>query len=375
MCRPLIARSGRLVGIEKMTTSSGPSSAPRLVGARELARVAAEVLGASPLPGMVIDVATQRIVAVSLRAAQLLSPDGGSVVGHSLEDYASDSPSHAPGLIFGGRLNGFETMRVLRRRRGHDVTIRMWIRQFDHTSTAQYVLAIIVAALPDTDVGQLRAEDEIPAVIGTVNAALAIERISIDAEALFGCRVADLIGSPLLGWIAEDDGGAAFLGALTEASATNRGVTLTVGIRRPVDPSADPLQCEMMLLPVEPASSCVFVILPAEQGLHGLAVSDSLSMLLGRLSRGAQIAELARGIFRGIGERDLPGLNSLTTRELEILTAVLEGDRPPGIAGNLCLSQSTVRNHLSAIFAKIGVSSQQELVDAFRAAQTRRELH
>jgi DNA-binding CsgD family transcriptional regulator len=39
----------------------------------------------------------------------------------------------------------------------------------------------------------------------------------------------------------------------------------------------------------------------------------------------------------------------------------------PPIAKSLFLSQSTIRNHLASVFAKIGVSSQQELVDLFRA--------
>ena len=38
------------------------------------------------------------------------------------------------------------------------------------------------------------------------------------------------------------------------------------------------------------------------------------------------------------------------------------GDRVPSIAAALFVSQSTVRNQLSAAFAKLGVTSQQELI-------------
>jgi len=40
----------------------------------------------------------------------------------------------------------------------------------------------------------------------------------------------------------------------------------------------------------------------------------------------------------------------------------------PAIAGALFISQSTVRNHLSSVFRKLRVESQQELIDllAFR---------
>jgi DNA-binding CsgD family transcriptional regulator len=94
--------------------------------------------------------------------------------------------------------------------------------------------------------------------------------------------------------------------------------------------------------------------------------SGDLSEILLRMGRGSEIARLARGVFRGVSGRSIPGLSNLTTRELEIVMRLLEGDRPPAIARNLHLSQSTVRNHLASVFVKIGVNSQQELLDAFR---------
>lgn len=62
----------------------------------------------------------------------------------------------------------------------------------------------------------------------------------------------------------------------------------------------------------------------------------------------------------------VPELNRLTNRELDIVVRLLGGDRVPVIAERLFLSQSTVRNHLSAVFGKLGVASQQELIDLLR---------
>jgi DNA-binding NarL/FixJ family response regulator len=59
-------------------------------------------------------------------------------------------------------------------------------------------------------------------------------------------------------------------------------------------------------------------------------------------------------------------LRGLTSRECEIVTRLLDGDRVPAIAVKLFLSQSTVRNHLASVFTKMGVASQQQLLDAFR---------
>jgi DNA-binding CsgD family transcriptional regulator len=61
-----------------------------------------------------------------------------------------------------------------------------------------------------------------------------------------------------------------------------------------------------------------------------------------------------------------PGVTELSPRQWEVLTRLLRGDRVPRIAEELFLSQSTVRNHLADIFRKMGVHSQEELLDLFR---------
>jgi DNA-binding NarL/FixJ family response regulator len=61
-----------------------------------------------------------------------------------------------------------------------------------------------------------------------------------------------------------------------------------------------------------------------------------------------------------------PGVAELSPRQWEVLTRLLRGDRVPRIAEELFLSQSTVRNHLADIFRKMGVHSQEELLDLFR---------
>ncbi len=57
-----------------------------------------------------------------------------------------------------------------------------------------------------------------------------------------------------------------------------------------------------------------------------------------------------------------PPFASLTTREREIVGLVGEGLRNEEIARRLGISEKTVRNHLTAVFAKAGVSGRLELV-------------
>lgn len=60
--------------------------------------------------------------------------------------------------------------------------------------------------------------------------------------------------------------------------------------------------------------------------------------------------------------RQVPGLDDLSPREVQVLEALLAHRRPPQIAEDLGISPHTVRNHLKSIYAKCGVRSQAELL-------------
>jgi len=61
--------------------------------------------------------------------------------------------------------------------------------------------------------------------------------------------------------------------------------------------------------------------------------------------------------------RSMPALAVLSTREREILDRLLAHQRVPGIARTLNISENTVRNHLKSMYAKLGVHSQEELLE------------
>lgn len=60
-----------------------------------------------------------------------------------------------------------------------------------------------------------------------------------------------------------------------------------------------------------------------------------------------------------------PALEELSLREREVLVMVARGVRVRDVADALQLSQHTVRNHLKALFRKLGAHSQAELVLRF----------
>jgi len=63
----------------------------------------------------------------------------------------------------------------------------------------------------------------------------------------------------------------------------------------------------------------------------------------------------------GAPEDAPPPMKLLTPRELEIISAVVEGASNKEIGEQFGLSTQTVKNHLSSIFDKLGVSSRLEL--------------
>ena len=68
------------------------------------------------------------------------------------------------------------------------------------------------------------------------------------------------------------------------------------------------------------------------------------------------------GEFRRMAnkERDTPKYQTLTEQELRILTLVAEGASNKDIAGDLNLSERTIKNYLSIIFQKLQVNNRTE---------------
>jgi DNA-binding CsgD family transcriptional regulator len=108
-----------------------------------------------------------------------------------------------------------------------------------------------------------------------------------------------------------------------------------------------------------------FTLAPSE-GRVSLSDLDRASELERRLRRIADEVEAA-GLFHRVARLPdpdrVPGLDALSARQWEIVTRLLRGERVPRIARAMYLSPSTVRNHLSTIFRKLGVHSQAELID------------
>jgi DNA-binding CsgD family transcriptional regulator/PAS domain-containing protein len=318
----------------------------------------------------VIEVPTEEIIACSPSVSLLLDPEGGSVVGRNLEEFTADGPTGALSLFAAGRLGGYDAVRMVRRPGGADIAVRLWIHRYGDQPPTRYALVVVdaesIAEARQVDPGSVTAS----LVVGTVDAGSQIERISGNAEQLFGLPVAELLGIPLAQLITTGHAGH-FTASLARAVAGRDTSILPVEIRALRPGAGQAAHCEVVLIPLHPTRGCAFVFLSEPTGRALVEPSTSVAALLKRLGRAVDLAALARAGEVAMTEADLPGLAKLSVRELEIVARLLEGDRVPAIAADLFLSPSTVRSHLAVVYGKLNISSQQDLLNLVKAARNR----
>jgi DNA-binding CsgD family transcriptional regulator len=160
------------------------------------------------------------------------------------------------------------------------------------------------------------------------------------------------------------DDAALFLLTLARSGAERRAVATRLRLRRP-DGQWTPVRC--VLSPLCDHNPARFGF-----GLWLLANEDDMKMADQRA------AGLEEHLWRiraevhasGIGAlsansglfRSHPLPEGLSERQSQVLGRLISGDRVSTIARSLFVSESTVRNHLSAIYRKAGVHSQSELL-------------
>jgi PAS domain S-box-containing protein len=204
-----------------------------------------------------------------------------------------------------------------------------------------------------------------PIAVGSMAIDTRIIRVSAEIEKLLGERPAALRDTLIVNRVHPDDV-ATFLLALGRALDDGAGVGLHVRVRRRrgdygpmrmlVSPATNSASTRLgFVLTREPTSSA-----PDDDRVAGL------EQHLWRIAVEVQAAGVTEGMHGLPDVAQIPGSEDLTTRQWQILTMLLRGDRVPGIARALYVSRSTVRSHLAAIFRKLDVHSQAELIALFR---------
>jgi DNA-binding CsgD family transcriptional regulator len=208
-----------------------------------------------------------------------------------------------------------------------------------------------------------------PSVIGLVNADWRVTHLSSTANELLGRPAADLIGESVLSFVHSNDV-PELLVTLGHSADSTHPASVRVRWKCADDQW---VFCNMLVSPLIdsqlPAFAFVVSALQVE-ALSEQARLPDMEMRLRRIAREIQAAGADRGLAQISGRRTNANLADLTPREWEVVSLLLAGERVPSIARSLFLSQSTVRNHLSSVFRKTGIHSQQELLRRLRRSQT-----
>ncbi len=327
-----------------------------------LAAEAIEAVANATLPAAILEAPSGRIMAASRPLGELLASDGGTVVGRTIDEFMTDQPSGALDLLRTGRLQGYVTTRSLRRRQAEPMPVQVWVRALGTDTPPHFAVAVFATSL--TRNGALLPEvahSELTPVVGTSDDSLLIDRISSDVEGLLGYKPSDVLGRSILSLVT-DTSVPHLLGSLAHAAATGAGVTFNLVA---CSKQGDPVLLEAVLWPLRPPPRCGFALLPGAYARVGTAAD--VENWMSRFVRDSDAVSLSSHLATTPREGDLTGLSLLTTRELEIVSRLVAGDKVPSIAKALFLSPSTVRNHLHSIYQKLGIHSQQELIHAFRA--------
>ncbi len=336
-----------------------------------------EVVQRSTLPLALLELGTMLLVDANAPACQIIGVefpvDAPVPLGVLL---APDDAAHAAQalqLVADGTIDGYEANRKVLRSDGAVVDGHVWVRSISHV---RHAMALVVfmserqGTLPDHDTTELpsmRLALTAPIAVGTMEIDTRLVRISVEIEKFVGERPRALRGTLLIDRIHPDDV-ATFLMSLGRALDDGAGVGMQVRLRRAC---GDHVSVRLLVSPAKNSEGTrLGIVLTREHAADGAddgRVAD-LEQHLWRIGLEVQAAGVAEGMHRLPDVAQLPGLEKLSTRQWQILTMLLQGERVPAIARSLYVGQSTVRSHLTAMFRKLNVHSQAQLIALFRDA-------
>jgi DNA-binding CsgD family transcriptional regulator len=348
-----------------------PARSPDTIGA---------LVRSSDVPLAAVDLPSGRFLAVNPAMADAVGSTVSVLSGSSSLDWLSPDDRHAAQLGFqalaDGDLTGYQATRRLANPKDLDQVFSVWVSTVDVDGTRVGLASVIPSAPHDNQFRALPPVSRIPepgsVVLGTVDSSWRVDRISQDVTPLLGLTPEQCTGQPVLGVIHPSDV-PAFLAAVEHARRGQRAVRIMLRVSaRPRDwtevtivlatiAPSDPPPLAFALIRYDtiadtPGDSSREMRLEA----HMLRIADELHAA-GLIPRLQQLPALT----------DEPELGKLTSREWAVLTRLLDGQRVSAIAADLYVSQSTVRNHLSSIYAKLGVHSQVDLIRLIRRGTDR----
>jgi PAS domain S-box-containing protein len=322
----------------------------------------------APVPVAIVELPSLRLRPNDAFAA-LLGLDDSGMPRPSLLELLLEEDRPAVANIFVGLASGLiescQGRGRLRRPDGEELDVVAWARPFDGARPCRRAVLAVAPADGTRPLAEpwFARVDLKQVVFGTLDHEWRFSQISPDAAELLGWELDDARGSLIQGVVHPDDASLLLL-TLARSSAERRAVATCLRVQRP---EGQWTRVRCVLSPLCDHNPARFGF-----GLWMLSDEDHLKMADQRATRleahlwriGAEVH--ASGIGGVAANRGLlwghPGLEGLSERQSQVLRRLINGEQVPAIASSLFLSESTVRNHLSAIYRKAGVHSQSELL-------------
>ncbi len=335
-----------------------------------------EVLHRSALAMATFDLDDMSFVDANVAARALVGLDEHASLPEKLSDIVLEAkgaePSASLRLLADGEILAFEAQRHLRCVNGTMISVHCWVESVDfvHAHTALIVFAPWVDAHDafSADLPGTRLRLSGPVVVGSLDLDMRMQRLGNDIVELLGEEPETMLGQPLVERLHRDDVGAFLLG-LGRAMADDNGTAMHVRIRHA---NGDFIPIRLVVTPTsgEPGTTRLGIVMTTE---HSDSANDArvgeLERHLWRIALEVQAAGVVDGLQRLPDPSQVPGLADLSSRQWDIVTRLLKGDRVPAIVRATFVSQSTVRNQLGTIYQKVGVHSQTELLSLLRGSE------
>jgi PAS domain S-box-containing protein len=312
----------------------------------------------------------QGIIRLANQAAADLSGRSLDVlIGTPVTQFVSpvDAVEHTIADLISGRFDGFAATRSVTPLRGDPVLVYT----LAHSIVMDGRRYGVALSIPQSELGRLGRNplrfsvNLVPVAVGLADEDWTVTFISSEVNELIGRQPAECVGRRVPDMIHPDDAADLWeqYGSVPVAPFSLQRVRFASG-----DGSWIPVSAVVAPAEGDPAQIRFALVGRIERSFRQrLDRVQELELHLRRIGAELRAAGVLESMEVAPTLGDFPQMGELTSRQWEILSRLLRGERVPTIAKALFVSPSTVRNHLSAIYQKFGVHSQVELLERLRS--------
>jgi PAS domain S-box-containing protein len=323
----------------------------------------------SRLPVWLLGLPTGRVIETSGAIASLMHSRRDQLLQRHVTEFVTEPAlvRSRLGLLASGDLDSYRVhARTYRRPDGSEFDVDVCLSACTVETPRRMAVGVLLPVRPAPHTLSAGADRSGVIAMGTVDQDWRIDRISAGIESLLGYAASDVVGRQVEALVEPEDW-------------PNLLIATGHGLR-----DQDGATTRLMLRTVDGRSRLCTAMITRLAGTAGPGFAFSVTAVDGTAPDVAQRAWELEGHIRRIAREiaasgvlagltgtpvatTVPAMAGLSTRELEIVTGLLGGERVPMMAARMFLSQSTVRNHLTSVYRKLGVHSQAELLTMLRA--------